>query len=62
MYTLVKESEIVLFLAKYGIDFLSLGAFEQAIIIVLSNIFFLLFWIFIISFSYKVICRVLRWF
>ena len=62
MYTLVKESEIILFLAKYGIEFLSLGAFEQAVIIVLCNIFYLLFWIFILTFSYKVICRVLRWF
>lgn len=61
MFVLVKKSEIIVFLAKYGIDFLTLSEFDQSVIILLSNIFFLLFWIFVISFVYKLFCRITRW-
>lgn len=60
MYSFVTVGQITSFLLNYNINFLTLSAYEQAVIIILSNIFFLLFIIFALAFVYKVFCRILR--
>lgn len=60
MYSLVSLDMIIAFLLKFNIDFTLFSAFEQSIIICLCNIFFLLFWIFVLSFLYKIFVRLFK--
>lgn len=57
MYTLINLETIIAFFAKFNIDFTLFSNFEQSIIIVLCNIFFLMFWAFILNLLYKILVR-----
>lgn len=59
MYTLISLDMIISFFQKFNIDFILFSSFEQSVLIVLCNIFFLLFIIFVLSLLYKIIVRLL---
>ena len=60
MYSFLNVSQIIDFLLRFNINFLEVSSFEQSVVILLSNIFYLLFIIFVLSFVYKIFCRILR--
>ena len=60
MYSFVSIENITSFLNNFGLDYSLFTSFEQAIVILLSNILFLIFWFIIISFFYKLLYRFLR--
>ena len=60
MYSFLDVGQIIDFLLRFNINFLELTSFEQSVVILLSNIFYLLFIIFVISFVYKMFCRIVR--
>lgn len=63
MYSIVKEEAIKVFLNNYGIDYSLLSYDYQALIILLSNILFLLFWSIVFYILYRVFARIVdRWF
>lgn len=57
MWVFVKEELIVKILSNYGIDYSLLGLDTQALIIYMSNIFYVICFAIIISIIYKIICR-----
>lgn len=61
MFTLVSLEKIELFFAKYNINFTDLPIQDQAITIVLCNIYMILFYLFLFYVIYKVIYRLLDW-
>lgn len=63
MYSIVKEEAIKVFLNNYGIDYSLLSYDYQALIILLSNILFLIFWSIVFYILYRVFARIIdRWF
>ena len=63
MYTVVSKEVIVDFLSKYDIDYSLLSFSEQSVIIILSNILFLVFWAIVFYILYRVFKRTIRsWF
>lgn len=60
MYSIVNVGQVIDFLLKFNINFLELSAFEQSVVLLLSNIFYLLFIIFSLNFIYKIFCRIMR--
>lgn len=60
MYFLLKKEWIVSFLLNYGIDFEMLSLAEQSQVILLSHIFFLLFWFIVAYVLYRVFIRLFR--
>lgn len=60
MYSLVSLEMIKSFLLKFNIDFDLFNAFEQSVVICLCNIFFLLFWIFVLNIIYKIFVRIYK--
>lgn len=59
MYTLISLEMITSFFQKFNIDFTTFTTFEQSVLIVLCNIFFLLFIMFVLSLFYKIIVRLI---
>lgn len=59
MYTLVSLDMIKAFLLKFEIDFTLFNSYEQAIVILLANIFFCLFWFFILYILYRILVRLI---
>ena len=59
MYTLISLEMITSFFQKFNIDFTIFTTFEQSVLIVLCNIFFLLFIMFVLSLLYKIIVRLI---
>ena len=57
MFTLVSINMITSFLLKFNIDFTLFSPYEQAMIIILSNIFFCLFWFVILYVIYRILVR-----
>ena len=53
MYSFLNVEQIIDFLLRFNINFLELSPFEQSVVLLLSNIFYLLFIIFALSFIYK---------
>lgn len=63
MYSVVSKEVIVDFLSKYDIDYSLLSYSEQSVIIILSNILFLVFWAIVFYILYRVFKRTIRsWF
>lgn len=57
MWVFVKEELIVKILSNYGIDYSLLSLDTQALIVYMSNIFYVICFAIIISIIYKIICR-----
>lgn len=57
MWVFVKEELIVKILSNYGIDYSLLSLDTQALIVYMSNIFYVICFTIIISIIYKIICR-----
>ncbi len=57
MWVFVKEELIVKILSNYGIDYSLLSLDTQALIVYMSNIFYVICFVIIISIIYKIICR-----
>lgn len=63
MYSVVSKEAIVDFLSKYDIDYSLLSFSEQSVIIILSNILFLVFWFIVFYIFYRLFKKILRsWF
>lgn len=63
MYSVVSKDAIIDFLSKYDIDYSLLSYSEQSIIIILSNILFLIFWFIVFYIFYRLFKKILRsWF
>lgn len=63
MYSVVSKEAIVDFLSKYDIDYSLLSFSEQSVIIILSNILFLVFWAIVFYILYRAFKRTIRsWF
>lgn len=63
MYTVVSKEVIIDFLSKYDIDYSLLSYSEQSVIIILSNILFLVFWAIVFYILYRLFKRTIRsWF
>lgn len=60
MYTFLSVGQITDFLLNFNINFLTLSSFEQAVVILLCNIFWFIFLVFVINFTYKFLCRIVR--
>lgn len=58
MYNIVKKDLIIKFLNYYGIDFLNLDINYQSIVVLLSNILFLLFWFIVAYILYRLFLKV----
>lgn len=58
MYTLIKEELIVKFLNYYSIDYSLLSLAEKSVVVILSNIFVLLFWFIVAYILYRVFVRI----
>lgn len=61
MYTLVSLEKIISFFLKFGIDVSLFTDFQLSIVILLSNIFIVLFYMFSIYVLYKLVLKVLDW-
>ena len=61
MYIFVSLEKISYFLIRFGIDISLFSQFELSLVVLLSNIFMLLFYIIILSIFYKALCRLFRW-
>jgi len=63
MYSVVSKEAIIEFLSKYDIDYSLLSYSEQSVIIILSNILFLVFWAVVFYIFYRLFKKILRsWF
>lgn len=63
MYSVVSKEAIIDFLSKYDIDYSLLSYSEQSVIIILSNILFLIFWAVVFYIFYRLFKKILRsWF
>lgn len=63
MYSVVSKEAIIDFLSKYDIDYSLLSYSEQSVIIILSNILFLVFWFIVFYIFYRLFKKILRsWF
>lgn len=60
MYFFMTLEQINSFFTSIGLDLSLLSSFEMACIFLLSNLFVLIFYVFILSFIYKLVCRVVR--
>lgn len=60
MYFFMTLEQINSFFTSIGLDLSLLSSFEMACIFLLSNLFVLIFYVFILSFIYKLVCRVAR--
>lgn len=60
MYFFMTLEQINSFFTSIGLDLSLLSSFELACIFLLSNLFVLIFYVFILSFIYKLVCRVAR--
>lgn len=58
MYYFITLEQIKEFFMTINIDLSVMSAFEEACLFILSNAFVLLFIIFVLSFLYKLICRI----
>lgn len=58
MYIFVSLEKISYFLTRFGIDISLFSQFELSVVVLLSNIFMLIFYIIILSIFYKALCRV----
>lgn len=58
MYSIVKLDLIIKFLNNYGIDYNSLSLDYQSIVVILSNVLFLLFWFIVVYIMYRVVKKV----
>lgn len=61
MYVFVDLEKIIYFFEKFGIDISLFGNFELSIVILLSNILVLLFYIFMFNVIWKLVFRILDW-
>lgn len=60
MYYLLNIETLIKFYLELGIDLSTFTPFQLSIVWVLSNIFALIFIMFILSIAYKVVCRFFR--
>ena len=58
MYSIVKLDLIIKFLSNYGINYNSLSLDYQALVVILSNVLFLLFWFIVVYIMYIVVKKV----
>ena len=58
MYSIVKLDLIIKFLSNYGINYNSLSLDHQALVVILSNVLFLLFWFIVVYIMYRVVKKV----
>lgn len=61
MYTLISLEKITSFFIKFGIDISLFTDFQLSILILLSNIFMVLFYMFSIFVIYKLVLKVIDW-
>lgn len=61
MYILVSLEKIALFFSKYNIDISLLSGYELSVIVILCNIFVLLFYLFIFYVVWHLIFRIIDW-
>ena len=61
MYVFVDLENIISFFEKFSIDISLFGNFELSIVILLSNVLVLLFYIFLFNVIWKLIFRLLDW-
>ena len=61
MYMLVSLEKIALFFSKYNIDISSLSGYELSVIVILCNIFILLFYLFLFYVVWHLIFRIIDW-
>lgn len=61
MYTLVSYEKIIAFFSKFGLDISLLTTYQTSVLILLSNIFMVIFYIFIFYVVYKLIHKILSW-
>lgn len=63
MYSVVSKEAIIDFLSKYDIDYSLLSYSEQSVVVILSNILFLVFWAVVFYIFYRLFKKILRsWF
>ena len=58
MYYFITLEQIKEFFMTINIDLSVMSAFEEACLFILANAFVLLFIIFVLSFLYKLVCRI----
>lgn len=61
MYSFITLDKLIAFFIKYGIDITLFTNYELSILILLSNIFMVISYIFIFYITYKIILKVLDW-
>ena len=61
MYIFVTLENIIYFFEKFSIDITVFSNFELSVIILLSNILVLLFYIFLFSVIWRLIFRLIEW-
>ena len=61
MYIFVTLEKIIYFFEKFSIDITVFSNFELSVIILLSNILVLLFYIFLFSVIWRLIFRLIEW-
>ena len=61
MYVFVGLEKIIYFFEKFSIDISLFGNFELSIVILLSNILVLLFYIFLFIVIWKLVFRIIDW-
>ena len=61
MYVFVSLEKIIYFFNKFNIDITLFTSYEQSILIILSNIFVLLFYIFLFIVIWKLVFRIIDW-
>lgn len=61
MFVFVTLEKIIYFFNNFGIDISILTGYELSVIILLSNIFVLLFYIFLFYVIWKLIFRIIDW-
>lgn len=61
MYILVSLEKIIYFFNQYGIDITLFSNFEVSVLVILCNIFILLFYIFMFIVIWKLIFKIIGW-
>lgn len=61
MFVFVTLEKIIYFFNNFGIDISVLTGYELSVIILLSNIFVLLFYLFLFYVIWKLIFRIIDW-
>lgn len=61
MFVFVTLEKIIYFFNNFGIDISILTGYELSVIILLSNIFVLLFYLFLFYVIWKLIFRIIDW-